>query len=121
MLWCTFFLLSLTSPALAEDALDAQLAAASSAYDAAHAAFTAGTGTPEAVYRWSRRWLASAKMVEPAKTAGAVADHQARMLQLQETITVQVQQGTASAASLAEARYYVAEAAVWAERSGPVE
>ncbi|MFT5683651.1 MAG: hypothetical protein ACI8RZ_004583 [Myxococcota bacterium] len=121
MLWCALFFLSLTPSALAEDVHAARIEAASAAYAAAQTELSTGMGAPEAVYRWSCRWLDSTTSADTAGVRAALAAHQARMVDLQETVTTQVQQGTAPASGLAAARYYVAEAAVWVERGLPVE
>jgi outer membrane protein TolC len=95
--------------------LRARLAAAQEAYDLAEALYRQGRGEPEAVYRWSHRWLTAQQALAGTKaerTAAAEA-HLGRMKRLEEAAKAMVRVGTGSPLDERAAKYYVAEAEVW--------
>jgi bla regulator protein blaR1 len=107
----------------AQALLEARLRAARRAYEQTLEAFRAGaTRDVEQIYRWSRRWLeAQQGLSGRAKDAAAVKDHLARMMDLGKIIEAQYKAGVATAADVAAAEYYRAEAEVELAQARPRE
>ena len=96
--------------------LQARLGAAQDAYALAEALYRQqGKGEPEAIYRWSHRWLTAQQALAGTKaerTAAAEA-HLDRMKRLEAAAKALVKVGMTSPLDERAARYYVAEAEVW--------
>lgn len=86
----------------------ARSTAAARAFALQSAQYKSGQGTLDSVYRWSLRWRLSG----PGRKADAA--HLGRMKTLASEVKAKHGAGMASAADAAAARYYVAEAEVWA-------
>jgi hypothetical protein len=86
--------------------------AAQKAYALHKAQLDAGTSKPENVYLWSTRWADA----EGAKAA-AVDQHLDRMKQLEAAVDKAFKAGVATAADMAAANYYRAEAEAWSARA----
>ena len=95
--------------------LRARLDAAQEAYELAEALYRQGNGEPEAVYRWSHRWLAAQQALTGTKAerAAATEAHLTRMKRLEEVAKAGVRVGTRSPLDQSAAKFYVAEAEVW--------
>jgi hypothetical protein len=89
--------------------LKARAEAAQATYEQAAKQFEAGTGTVEAVYSWSVRWMNA-----QADKQAAARDHLTRMKALEEKVKTRVDSGMSPAADKSAALYYRAEAEVWA-------
>lgn len=99
---------------LAQSRIDA----ASRAYASTLTRWKAGTTTLEQVVVWSHRWLVALREtpLKGAKLKAALAEHLARMKEVQTTVTDMVGSGVASAADADAMGYFVAEAELWAAR-----
>jgi hypothetical protein len=86
----------------------ARSTAAARAYAMYSMQFKGGQGTLDAVYRWSLRW----RLSETGRKADAA--HLKRMKTLAAGVKAKHSAGMVSAADAAAARYYVAEAELWA-------
>jgi hypothetical protein len=97
----------------------ARLSAAKAAHAAAQASWLGGRGSPEAVYRWSVRWLDAERDTARAKRAriAAASAHLARMNALRAAGLRRIGSGMLSAGERSALDYYVAEAKLWSARS----
>lgn len=96
----------------------ARIVAASQAYELTHAGFASGIRDPEDVYRWSVRWVASARDGAPPGPAPFIA-HLERMITLQRETHQRVTSGFLSPIADAACVYFVAEARAWILRPPP--
>lgn len=95
--------------------------AAQRAYEIAESAHAAGTGSVEAVYMWSLRWMMALGDPCPSCLEPAARAHRDRMRVLAERVRSMAQAGTATPFDLAASEYYAAEAEVWVtQRRGPL-
>jgi hypothetical protein len=108
ILLATVLLLGSCAPATAGSPPEAAEVAATAgeAFAAALAAYEAGAGELDAVYRWSVRWLEA-----QAATPDAAAAHLARMQALETQVEGRYQQGMASDMDRKAARFYRSHAA----------
>ena len=90
--------------------------AAKAMFNAVKAGFEAGTGTLDAVYLWSVRWLTAQQEPGTAARAPACVAHLTRMRALEATVGGRVRQGLATRTDSLAAAYYRAEAEHWARR-----
>jgi hypothetical protein len=93
--------------------------AAKKVYDRALSLYQGGTGTIDAVYTWSVRWLTAEREtpLKGAKLKTAHGDHLARMQALEKTATDLAHTGKVATVDVEAAQYYVAEAEVWEARA----
>lgn len=80
---------------------------AAKAYTLAEAKLQTGTGTPETVYLWSKRW-ADAQRANGVATA--YADHTKRMISLETSVKTKIANGVLTPMDEHAAAYYRAEA-----------
>lgn len=101
------------------DQIQKRIDAAHKVYDRALALYQGGTGTIDAVYTWSARWLTAEREtpLKGAKLKTALGDHLARMQALEKTATDLANTGKVPTADVEAAKYYVAEAEVWQARA----
>jgi len=92
--------------------------AAAKVYTTALARYKAGTATLDQVFTWSANWLRALREapLKGAKLKTALADHLARMKDLQTSVADMVKAGAAPTIDADAASYYVAEAELWAAR-----
>jgi hypothetical protein len=112
MMWLVLVMLMTAGPGEAAplDGLrKARLAAAARAFKAHRTLYQVGRAQLDAVYRWSVRW-------REAESKQGSAAHLKRMTALLAEVKRKSAAGTAPAADLAAARFYVAEARLWAAR-----
>lgn len=102
-----------TTPAFAAPTAKDRAASAEKVYRSTSARLKAGTVTVEVVYQWSVRWL-DAEL--EAKTKTALADHLARMKDLEEAMTKARDAGTAHSDDAEAATYFRIEAEIWQAR-----
>jgi hypothetical protein len=79
-----------------------------------------GAATADVVYVWSERWFHAQADVGSASKATrhtAAADHLARMKKLATSINKAFAMGASSKAEVEAAKYYVAEAELWAAQN----
>jgi len=88
-----------------------RLAAAADLFAAAKGAYDTGTGTVDAVYTWSVRWLEAASARATARGA-----HLDRMKALEATAKEKVASGLAPTLDVKAAAYFRVEAELWARR-----
>lgn len=92
-----FGLLTLSGLARAEQGAerDRSTDAARHAYELAEAGLSAGTSSPEAVYLWSVRWMASQADSCPSCGSSSTTAHLDRMRALARRVAAMVAAGTA--------------------------
>jgi hypothetical protein len=92
--------------------------AAARAYASALARWKAATTTLDQVVAWSHRWLTALREtpLKGAKLKVALAEHLARMQEVQLAVTDAVGKGMATSADADAIAYFVAEAELWAAR-----
>jgi hypothetical protein len=120
MRWILVIALCATTPAWgktvaqkgATATVKARVDAAKEAYKHARALVDSGRADPDTAYRWSVRWAASQALAD-GKPKGALADHLARMKEMEVIVTAQVSSGIASAGDGHAVAYYRAEAEDW--------
>lgn len=99
------------APATSTTALEkARSEAAAKAYDLHEKLYSAGTGSLEDVYLWSRRWC---EAEGGPKNAAAADVHYKRMVVLDAVVKVKANMGAATQADVAAAAFYRAEAELW--------
>jgi hypothetical protein len=114
--------LAIAAPAAAgpsqADLVKRRVDAAAQVYTTALARWKAGTEPLDRVATWSVRWLTALREapLKGAKLKTALAEHLARMKDLETAVADAVTAGVASAADRDAAAYYVAEAELWAAR-----
>jgi hypothetical protein len=102
-----------TTPALAAPTAKDRAASAEKVYRSTSARLKAGAVTVEVVYQWSVRWL-DAELA--AKTKTALADHLARMQELETAMAKARDAGVAHADDAEAATYFRIEAEIWQAR-----
>jgi hypothetical protein len=92
--------------------------AAAKVYVLALAHWKAGTGSIDQVAAWSAKWLTALREapIKGAKLKTALAEHLARMKDLETAAVDAVKAGIATTQDAEAAAYYVAEAELWAAR-----
>lgn len=110
-------LLVSTSPAFANPKLAKErVAAAEKVYTGVLARLKGGTTTSDVVYTWSIRWLDSSLAAEPAKAKQALADHTARMKDLETQMIDGRDKGKVTPSDADAATYFRIEAEYWQAR-----
>jgi hypothetical protein len=114
--------LTIAAPAIAgpsqADLVKNRTDAAAKAYASSLAKWKVGTGTIDQVAGWSMRWLTALREapLKGAKLKTALADHLARMKDLETAVTDAVNKGTAAPVDAEAVAYFVAEAELWVAR-----
>lgn len=117
-------ILAVSVPAIATAGPDqkvlaqSRIDAAARAYASALARWKAGATTLDQVAAWSQRWLTALREqpLKGAKLKVALAEHLARLKDVQTAVTDAVSKGTASPADAETMAYFVAEAELWVAR-----
>jgi hypothetical protein len=116
------FALAIAAPAIAgpsqADLVKNRTDAAAKVYAASFAKLKAGTATVDQVAAWSVRWLTGMREapLKGAKLKSALAEHLARMKDLETAVADLVKAGAAATSEAEVAAYYVAEAELWVAR-----
>jgi len=114
--------LSIAAPAIAgpsqADLVKSRTDAAAKVYASSLAKWKAGTGTVDQIAAWSVRWLGALREapLRGAKLKTALAEHLARMTDLEKAVVDAVNAGTASPVDAEAVAYYLAEAELWVAR-----
>jgi hypothetical protein len=98
----------------------ARIDAATKTFALVEIQYQSGASSADAVYLWSTRWLHAQLEVGTASKKGrhdAAADHLARMKKLATSIGKSVAAGIGSKTDGEAAKYYVAEAELWAAQN----
>ena len=118
----TAFVLALATPAVAgpsqADLVKARTDAAAAVYTSGLTQWKAGRMTVEQVATWSVRWLTALREapLKGAKLKPALAEHLARMKDLEKSVSDAIAAGVAAEHERDVVAYYVAEAELWVAR-----